>query len=422
MSTKTSSKKTEKKSSNANDSPILDLNNSAIKLLIKKGKLNGFVTLDELNLALPAGEYSSEQIEDIHSAINEMGVNIVDQQEEASSDEPEDRNAGNLSDDEGARSDDPVRMYLKEMGTVELLSREGEISIAKRIEAGRELMIGGIYESPLAMRAFLKWRDDVDDGTMLLRDIIDLETTYARINGGANEPVISNQNGEDFKQLSGSVKPIINQEVNNSEVKNTDEENEEDEDEDVNLSLVAMESEIKEQILKMIDEVAKSFKEISTLSDRRIARLRKGEPLVIRSENRLIDLRIILIEQMEKIYLNHNRQEELIDQMYGLNRQITSIEGKLLRLAEGSGIKRKDFIKSWVGNEINHNWVLKPGNSKSWDKFTDNHNDEIVSICDQVFDFVNNISLPIQEFKKTYTNCSKRGTRSCASKKGNGRG
>ena len=400
MSTKTSSKKTEKKSSNANDSPILDLNNSAIKLLIKKGKLNGFVTLDELNLALPAGEYSSEQIEDIHSAINEMGVNIVDQQEEASSDEPEDRNAGNLSDDEGARSDDPVRMYLKEMGTVELLSREGEISIAKRIEAGRELMIGGIYESPLAMRAFLKWRDDVDDGTMLLRDIIDLETTYARINGGANEPVISNQNGEDFKQLSGSVKPIINQEVNNSEVKNTDEENEDDEDEDVNLSLVAMESEIKEQILKMIDEVAKSFKEISTLSDRRIARLRKGEPLVIRSENRLIDLRIILIEQMEKIYLNHNRQEELIDQMYGLNRQITSIEGKLLRLAEGSGIKRKDFIKSWVGSEINHNWVLKPGNSKSWDKFTDNHNDEIVSICDQVFDFVNNISLPIQEFKK----------------------
>ena len=181
MSTKTSSKKTEKKSSNANDSPILDLNNSAIKLLIKKGKLNGFVTLDELNLALPAGEYTSEQIEDIHSAISEMGVNIVDQQEEASSDEPEDRNAGNLSDDEGARSDDPVRMYLKEMGTVELLSREGEISIAKRIEAGRELMIGGIYESPLAMRAFLKWRDDVDDGTMLLRDIIDF-LEKARLN------------------------------------------------------------------------------------------------------------------------------------------------------------------------------------------------------------------------------------------------
>lgn len=156
------------------DSPVLDLNNSKIKLLIKKGKVNGFVTLDELNAALPPGEYSSEQIEDIHSAINDMGMNIIDQQEEAASEEVEDKNAGNLSDDEGARSDDPVRMYLKEMGSVELLSREGEISIAKRIEAGRELMIGGLYESPLAIRAFLKWRDNVDDGTMLLRDIIDL--------------------------------------------------------------------------------------------------------------------------------------------------------------------------------------------------------------------------------------------------------
>jgi RNA polymerase primary sigma factor len=181
------------------DSPVLDLNNSAIKSLIKKGKVNGFVTLDELNAALPPGEYTSEQIEDIHSAINEMGFNIVDQQEETTTEDNEDRTAGNLSDEEGARSDDPVRMYLREMGSVELLSREGEISIAKRIEAGKELMIGGIYESPLAMRAFLKWRDEIDDGTMLLRDVIDLETTYARINGGANEPIISSYNNKDLK-------------------------------------------------------------------------------------------------------------------------------------------------------------------------------------------------------------------------------
>ena len=191
-----------------NDSPILDLNNSAIKLLIKKGKLNGFVTLDELNSALPPGEYTSEQIEDIHSAISEMGFNIIDQNDESALEEVEDRNSGNLSDDEGARSDDPVRMYLKEMGSVELLSREGEISIAKRIEAGRELMIGGIYESPLAMRSFLRWRDEVDDGTMLLRDIIDLETTYARINGGANEPVISNDNIKNLK--IDSIKKELN--------------------------------------------------------------------------------------------------------------------------------------------------------------------------------------------------------------------
>ena len=161
-----------------------------------------------------------------------------------------------------------------------------------------------------------------------------------------------------------------------------------------------MESEIKDQILAMINEVAKTFKEILTLSERRIARLRKGEVLVARSEKRLLDLRILLIEQMEKIYLNNNRQEELIDQMYGLNRQVTNVEGTLLRLAESSGIKRKDFINSWVGNEINHNWAIKPGKTKAWEKFTENHNDEIIRICDQVFDFVNNVSMPVQEYKK----------------------
>jgi len=197
MLAKTQNKKNDQKL--INDSPVLDLNNSAIKALIKKGKVNGFVTLDELNAALPPGEYSSEQIEDIHSAISEMGFNIVDQQEEITAEDNGDRTTGNLSDEEGSRSDDPVRMYLREMGSVELLSREGEISIAKRIEAGKELMIGGIYESPLAMRTFLKWRDEIDDGTMLLRDVIDLETTYARINGGANEPIISSYNDKDLK-------------------------------------------------------------------------------------------------------------------------------------------------------------------------------------------------------------------------------
>ena len=398
------------KSKSGNDSPILDLNNSAIKSLIKKGKANGFVTLDELNSALPPGEYSSEQIEDIHAAINDMGLNIIDQQEESSHEEVEEKNAGNLSDDEGARSDDPVRMYLKEMGSVELLSREGEISIAKRIEAGRELMIGGIYESPLAMRAFLKWRDEVDDGTMLLRDIIDLETTYARINGGANEPEIANDNIDKIKFDNLNVvipTASVDESKKENDLENNDEETEEEkdsedesEDEDINLSLVAMESEIKDQILSMIDEVANTFKEILTLSERRIARLRKGETLVLRSENRLSELRILLIEQMEKIYLNNNRQEELIDQMYGLNRQITNIEGSLLRLAENSGVNRKDFINSWVGNEINHNWVLKPVKAKNWEKFTTENNDEIVRICDQVFDFVNNTSMPVQEYKK----------------------
>ncbi|MDC1356422.1 RNA polymerase sigma factor RpoD [Pseudomonadota bacterium] len=411
MLAKTQNKKNDQKL--INDGPVLDLNNSAIKSLIKKGKLNGFVTLDQLNAALPPGEYSSEQIEDIHSAISEMGFNIVDQQEDASSEEAEDRSAGNLSDEEGARSDDPVRMYLREMGSVELLSREGEISIAKRIEAGKELMIGGIYESPLAMRAFLKWRDEIDDGSMLLRDVIDLETTYARINGGANEPIINADNIQVVKlnkikaetddldvDKKNTTDANLNKNDKENEDQNEDDDNDDDNEDDINLSLVAMEAEIKEQILSMIDEVAKSFKEILTLSDRRIARMRKAEPLVNRSEKRLMELRVILIEQMEKIYLNHNRQEELIDQMYGLNRQISSVEGNLLRMAENCGVKRKDFISSWVGNEINHNWAINPGKSKSWEKFTSEHSDEIIGICDQVFDFVNNVNMPVQEYKK----------------------
>ena len=255
MLAKTENKRNTNK--NINDSPILDLNNSAIKSLIKKGKVNGYVTLDDLNSALPPGEYSSEQIEDIHSAINDMGLNIVDQQEETSLEESDDKNAGNLSDEEGARSDDPVRMYLKEMGSVELLSREGEISIAKRIEAGRELMVGGIYESPLAMRAFIKWRDEVDDGTMLLRDIIDLETTYARINGGANEPEVSNDNLKSDKsnQLNPTLKiheinvsntsdDILekNKEKdkinNNNDSDDVNEDDSEDENEEDDLSLI----------------------------------------------------------------------------------------------------------------------------------------------------------------------------------------
>jgi RNA polymerase primary sigma factor len=243
-----------------------------------------------------------------------------------------------------------------------------------------------------------------------LRDIIDLETTYARINGGANEPEIANDNIDKIKFDNLNVvipKASVDESKKENDLENNDEETEEEkdsedesEDEDINLSLVAMESEIKDQILSMIDEVANTFKEILTLSERRIARLRKGETLVLRSENRLSELRILLIEQMEKIYLNNNRQEELIDQMYGLNRQITNIEGSLLRLAENSGVNRKDFINSWVGNEINHNWVLKPVKAKNWEKFTSENNDEIVRICDQVFDFVNNTSMPVQEYKK----------------------
>ena len=182
MKPKISKKQKEKSELENSDKPIIDLNNSEIKALLKKGKSSGYITHDQLNKALPDGELTSEQIEDVMVAINELGINIIDQNEEIASDENDEKVVGNISEDEGSRSDDPVRMYLKEMGTVELLSREGEIAIAKRIEAGKELMIGGLYENPIALNQFLQWRDNVDNGSMMLRDIIDLETTYARLN------------------------------------------------------------------------------------------------------------------------------------------------------------------------------------------------------------------------------------------------
>ena len=171
MKSKIRKKSKEKFELETSDKPIIDLNNSEIKALLKKGKSSGYITHDQLNKALPDGELTSEQIEDVMVAINELGINIIDQNEENNSEENEDKVIGNISEDEGSRSDDPVRMYLKEMGTVELLSREGEIAIAKRIEAGKELMIGGLYENPIALNQFLQWRDNVDNGSMMLRDI-----------------------------------------------------------------------------------------------------------------------------------------------------------------------------------------------------------------------------------------------------------
>ena len=415
-------KKIEQKLESNSDSPILDLNNSEIKDLIKKGKKTGYITHDQLNAALPSGELSSEQIEDVMVAINELGINLIEQNEETNQEEIEEKTSGNLSEDEGTRSDDPVRMYLKEMGSVELLSREGEISIAKRIEAGKELMIGGLYESPLSMSEFLKWRDEVDTGNVMLRDIIDLETTYSRINGGANEPV------EEISSIAGKTKTKetdedlielekksflkkgqnYKKEDKNDEFQDKNEENEEedldedereDEEDEVNLSLVAMEAEVKGQILEMIDEVSATYKEMQSLLDRRLSRLNRGDDLVTRSEDKLQQVKIKLIEKIDKIYLNPNKQEILIDQIYGLNRYIANLEGGLLRLAEKNGIKRNDFLKKWTNENILNNWFEKVNTSKVWKKFLESNADEIKNNLREVIEFVSKVNLPIDEFK-----------------------
>ncbi|GIR62293.1 MAG: RNA polymerase sigma factor RpoD [Alphaproteobacteria bacterium] len=417
MKSKISKKSKEKSDLENSDKPIIDLNNSEIKALLKKGKTSGYITHDQLNKALPDGELTSEQIEDVMVAINELGINIIDQNEENTVEENDEKVVGNISEDEGSRSDDPVRMYLKEMGTVELLSREGEIAIAKRIEAGKELMIGGLYENPIALNQFLQWRDNVDNGSMMLRDIIDLETTYARLNEdnpdsknlsndsllNKNEILQSNKiNINNILDKPGSnenLKPKNEILADNDNEEDNDDNDDEDDENDSNLSLVAMETEIKGSILEIIDGVVETFKQIETLNDRRLTRLQKGEELIERSEKKRFNLQIDLINKLDKIYLNPNKQEILLDQIYGLNKKISNIEGKLLRMAEQAGIKRLDFLSKWQDGNAYFSWKDNVGTNKVWKNFFNENKSDIDELFNSINEFISKVNLPIKEFK-----------------------
>ena len=418
MKSKISKKTREKPELENSDKPIIDLNNSEIKALLKKGKTTGYITHDQLNKALPDGELTSEQIEDVMVSINELGINIIDQNEENISDENEGKVVGNISEDEGSRSDDPVRMYLKEMGTVELLSREGEIAIAKRIEAGKELMIGGLYENPIALNQFLQWRDNVDNGSMMLRDIIDLETTYARL----NEDNLTNKDSSTLDLLNKN-EIITNDNINinnfldktvskenhkpkNEIIADNDNNEQEQEQDDIdddenesNLSLVAMETEIKGSILEIIDSVVETFKQIETLNDRRLIRLQKGEEFSEKSEKKRFSLQVDMINKLDKIYLNPNKQEILLDQIYGLNKKISNIEGKFLRMAEKSGIKRLDFLSKWQDGNMYYSWKNTVSSNKVWKKFFDQNKDAIDELFYLINEFISKVNLPIKEFK-----------------------
>ena len=317
----------------------------AIKALKKIGRERGFVTHDELNKALPQGDLTSEQIEDVMAELNRMGVNVVDvaDQDEDAASETSERASGNISD-ENRGSDDPVRMYLREMGVVELLSREGEIAIAKRMEAGRELMLGGIYESPLTVRALQQWRDEIDQGQIMLRDVIDLETTYGRIKGDAEDALPIGTAADDESALLKASKSdggAGSQDGGEDEQEEAvaDGDNGDDDGDNANLSLAAMEDAIRQDVFAMMDDVFATFKALSQIRDKRIAQFKRGASVSAKVENNYIMLRIKLIEQMEHILLNVGRVEALTDQLYGLNKHLASLEGKLLRIATKCGIK-----------------------------------------------------------------------------------
>ena len=395
------------------DAPILDTKNSAIKTLIKKGKERGFVTHDELNAALPQEELTSEQIEDVMSALSEMGVNVVDSadSEDASAEESteEGGTSGNLSDSDVSGSDDPVRMYLREMGTVELLSREGEIAIAKRIEAGREMMIGGLYESPLTIRALIAWRKQVEEGAMPLRDIIDLDTTYNRLNGTPLEDqnalrlAAENDDSDDLEADPELENEEAEDEEDDEDTSSQDGSQSDDDDDDLddfNMSLAAMEEAVSEDVLASFDEVEKAFNAFNKLQQAHLKAMKAEDDFPATKQIALQKARITLAEKMESVFLNAGRLESLSEQLFDLSRHITAIEGHILRLATDCRINRNQFIEAWTGRENVANWPGDKFNNAGWRKLLENHGDAVRDTQDKMDLMIDDIGLSIGEFRE----------------------
>ena len=400
----------------APDAPVLDTNNSKIKALIKKGQSAGFVTHDELNAALPQEELTSEQIEDVMSALSEMGVSVVEsaEQEESNSEENETEAAtGNVSDNDSAGSDDPVRMYLREMGSVELLSREGEIAIAKRIEAGREMMIGGICESPLTIRALLQWQQQITEGGVPLRDIIDLDTTYTKLNGipiqdmsvisavPAHNIAVANDLSEEEdeeEEEEDETDELSSDEEGSEERSDSDDGDDGDDGDDLTLSLAAMEEAVFDDVMATLNEIAGTFKIYESLQERQLA----GEELNEDEFQKLQSKRILLAEQMQNIYLNASRLEALSSQLSELNKHLTSLEGQLMSVATGSGIARAQFLEAWSGHELDEVWPHPKYKTKAWQKLKDLHWDKVSETKDKISILVEDVGLSIPEFKEVF--------------------
>ncbi|MCA1939527.1 MAG: RNA polymerase sigma factor RpoD [Caenispirillum bisanense] len=422
------------------DGPLLDTVNAAVKKLVAKGKERGYVTYDELNNALPPDDVSSEQIEDTMSMLSEMGINIIEGEEDAETDEgpggvdDEEESEGssgrrgNVSEEDIGRTDDPVRMYLREMGSVELLSREGEIAIAKRIEAGREMMIGGICESPLTIKALLSWHDALLDGRMLLRDIIDLETTYGNEPGGdelaeeeeaeeapeaevdpeADAPgkgakVIAHPARKDAAARKADAAPAGDDEEEAEAAPAPAGEDEEEEGEaENNVSLAAMEAQLMPKVVETFEQIAKTYDKMKKLSDHRLTAFGKGESVSSAQEKKYEKARGELIQLMDGVHLNSARIEQLVEHLNDINRRVMGLEGKLLRLATSCKIKREDFLSAYFGSELDPNWLEqvsgRPG--KGWKDFGARHQREIEAIREQLAHLAEEAGQPLGEFRR----------------------
>ncbi len=409
MATKTAEADTrEQTPADAQDAPVLDMSDAAVKKLIKTAKARGFVTYDELNEVLPSAEVSSEQIEDTMSMLSDMGINVIDsdEAEEASNDSKAVATAAptavtktTTAREPVERTDDPVRMYLREMGTVELLSREGEIAIAKRIEAGREAMIAGLCESPLTFQAIIIWRDELNEGKILLRDIIDLEATY-------QGPDAKNQPsqplpGEEAKSDDKDGKDAKSGDGKTEEEKKKEEDDDYD-DMDPALSLAAMEAELKPQVLETFDLVASSYKKLRRLQDQVVERAMKNEALSSGQEKRYKVLKDGIVTEIKSLQLNAARIESLVETLYDINKKLLGYEGRLLRLAEGYGVLREDFLGEYQGNELDPNWLRRVSRLKKrgWTDFIRDERGLVKELRSEIHMLAAETGLEITEFRR----------------------
>lgn len=403
----------EKKVSAAEDSADrLQLDEAAaVKKLLAAAKERGSVTYDELNEALPPDQVSSEQIEDVMATLSEMGVNVVEGEEpdeyqdetEASSDDDTDddeggssRRSGNIDDDDIGRTDDPVRMYLREMGSVELLSREGEIAIAKRIEAGREKMIGGLMSSPLTASTILEWRESLKDGSLLLRDILDLDASM----GGQqvdNSESRDNSDGFDGNRAAKSDDAVEGDE------ESEDEDDDDDENEAVNLSLAAMERALLPETEERFGQINKIFKRLDKATKARMETFEAGDEPEASSEKRFVKVREEMLEVLKGVRLNNMRIEQLMEQLYDLNREAVQIEGQVLRLAMSSGVKRDAFIKEWRGRETDPKWMKSISQKPEWKKFSKDNQEEVKDLRASLWLICRTVQMPFTEFRELVT-------------------
>jgi RNA polymerase primary sigma factor len=408
------------------DGPLLDLSDDAVKKMIKAAKKRGYVTMDELNSVLPSEEVTSEQIEDTMSMLSDMGINVVEDDETGEEAEGEptaadaEEDANELAEQTGTavaattakkeptdRTDDPVRMYLREMGSVELLSREGEIAIAKRIEAGRETMIAGLCESPLTFQAIIIWRDELNEAKILLREIIDLEATYA---GPEAKQAPTPERQEELERPKtpehSQRRPSVREDddITNvgGDMRGLAEEEDDDEDE-ASLSLAAMEAELRPQVMETLDVIADTYKKLRKLQDQQVEnRLAAAGTLSPSQDRRLKELKDQLVKAVKSLSLNNARIESLVEQLYDINKRLVQNEGKLLRLAESYGVRRESFLQEYQGSELDPNWIKSISNlsARGWKEFTKNEKDTIRELRAEIQNLATETAISIAEFRK----------------------